>query len=227
MPDELDTLMDEVKRLRESFENNASYTTEEPQIQIPEKKWYHIADAISRNDELLEAILKAIQALKFPEVPAPPAPPPPPAIPPPEIPPDLLGKMDTLINLTNNMYNTLKEIKDLQEKTLGELEGLYFVNGVKTISKSNTSENLAHKMRTKSILIVADKNNSGILYIGGEDVGPETSTKLNPGESIQLDCDLYKKELYIYGTSGDSVTWVAMSYKTETVLPSLMSGEDR
>lgn len=48
-------------------------------IRVPAKKWYHIADALTRQDELMGAILKVLGAInqKMVEVPtAPPAPPP-------------------------------------------------------------------------------------------------------------------------------------------------------
>lgn len=125
-------------------------------------------------------------------------------IPPPlEIPKEMLNKMDRMI--------------ELLEKTHGELEGLDFRTGQKTISKSNTPERMAHKFRSKSMLVVAEKTNSDIIYLGSEGVGPKTGTKLNAGESIQLDSNQATREIWIYGTKGDGVNFVALSYKPETI----------
>lgn len=133
------------------------------------------------------------------------------------------------MEVPKEMLTTLKELKDLQEKTLGELEGLYAYYGQKKVNNAGTPERMAHKKRTKSIVIIAESTNSGTIYVGDEGVGMDTAgAKLRAGESVTMDIDLMKKEIWIDATSdGDGVTFVAMAYKQETTLPSLMQGDDR
>ena len=58
-------------------------------IKVPAKKWYHIADALTRRDELMGAILKVLGAINEKLVAVPPAPPVVPPVPPvvPPVPP--------------------------------------------------------------------------------------------------------------------------------------------
>lgn len=126
------------------------------------------------------------------------------------------------IELPKIMFEKLDRIAELLEKTHQELEGLDFRTGVKVLSKSNVAERLAHKFKSKSMLVIAEKTNSNILYLGSEGVGPHTGTKLNPGESIQLDSSQDTREIWLYGTKGDSVNFVALCYK-----PKMMTGGSR
>ena len=121
MSDTIDSLINEVKNLGNSIKNNPKSDKTSPEVEedikIPEKKFWHISDWATRQDELQEAILKAIQALKLPEVPiSPPTVPTPPPIfptPPPVIPPGIEPKLDTLIGATRDTNDMLKRVKDL------------------------------------------------------------------------------------------------------------------
>lgn len=91
----IDELLEEVKKINSQAKTEV--VLEEPVI--PEKHAWQFMDAFTRQDELLEAILKAI----YETAPEPPIPPPPPPEPEPVepviIPPGIEPKMNEIINI--------------------------------------------------------------------------------------------------------------------------------
>ena len=97
----IDELLEEVKKINSGITpDNVTPDVKLGEPDIPEKKWYQFMDALSRNDELLESILKAI----YETAPEPPIPPPTPPEPEPVIiPPGIEPKMDEIINILRTM----------------------------------------------------------------------------------------------------------------------------
>ena len=127
-------------------------------------------------------------------------------IPPPlEIPNEMLKKMDKMI--------------ELLEKTHSELEGLYFYTIYTKVNIAGKPVRVADKRKTKSIVIIAETGNSGSIYVGDRGVSvSHAGAILRPGESIPMDVDLNKREVYINSeNNGDGVNCVIMAYRPDTM----------
>jgi len=208
MSETLDDLINEVGKLKNSIENNPTEEPTEPTeptepvVQIPEKKFWHISDALSRNDELLEAILKALHALKAPIAPsipeAPGSTPSPPIVPSPApmFPTEVPEKLNSLIQ------------EQAETKTL--LEGFPFKTNQDIIVTTGVAQQCIHQFKTYFIIVRADTGNTTDIGIGPKGVTTNTSYNLSPGESVGLTVDVLKNGLYIVGASGDSVSWIAL-----------------
>lgn len=128
-------------------------------------------------------------------------------IPPPmEIPKEMLKKLDKMI--------------ELQEMTHGELEGLYFYTIQKKVNTAGKPVRVADKRKTKSIVIIADATNTGNIYIGDRGVSASNAGAiLRPGESIPMDVDFNKREVYLdSANNGDGVNCVIMAYREKTMM---------
>lgn len=93
-------------------------------IKVPAKRWYHIADALTRQDELMGATLKVLGAInkKLVEVPtAPPAVPAPPVAPP--APPEWAPLTDRLDIITSDFRDYLSRIRGLPIARVGRYTG--------------------------------------------------------------------------------------------------------
>ncbi len=89
-------------------------------IKVPAKRWYHIADALTRQDELMEAVLKVLGAIneKLPTIVAPP----PPLVvrpPPPPAPPEWTPLTDRFDIITNHFRDYLSRIRALPVTRVG------------------------------------------------------------------------------------------------------------
>jgi len=63
---------------------------------------------------------------------------------------------------------------------------------------------------TTSIIISADKDNSGTLYVGKSDVtslGANAITFLEPGESVEMDYDDTSNAIYVVGSEASQNYW--------------------
>lgn len=94
-------------------------------IKVPAKKWYHIADALTRRDELMEAVLKILGAIneKLPVIAAPP----PPLVvrpPPPPAPLEWTPLTDRLDIITDHFRDYLSRIRALPVARVGRHAGV-------------------------------------------------------------------------------------------------------
>lgn len=83
-------------------------------IQVPKRRWYQIADVLTRQDELMEAILKVLGAINE-KLPAIVAPPPPLVVPPPlpPAPPEWTPLTDRFDIITDHFRDYLSRIRAL------------------------------------------------------------------------------------------------------------------
>ncbi|MBA7593129.1 hypothetical protein ES703_00046 [subsurface metagenome] len=83
-------------------------------IKVPAKRWYHIADVLTRRDELMDALVKVLGALNE-KLAAAEAPPPAPALPPlpPLAPPEWTPLTDRLDIISSNYKIYLSRIKGM------------------------------------------------------------------------------------------------------------------
>ena len=60
------------------------------------------------------------------------------------------------------------------------------VSGTMKVTSSGTRVQAAHKGNVKTVVFKARSDNTGDVYIGGDDVSSADGMTLTPGESIQL-----------------------------------------
>ncbi len=195
--EKMSDVLNEVRKLKENTAEGNPNPPEETQIEetttIPQKAWWQLADHLSRQDELLEAILKQLQRMG--EV----VPAPPPPIPPeyPVIPPGMLGKLDVIA------------IEQTLTKQL--LEGYNFLTGQSTVATPGTSVEVVSTVKTYLVVIRADITNVGSIYVGTKGVSATTGYILDAGEALAIPIDNLKKTIWIdAATANDSVSWISL-----------------
>lgn len=94
-------------------------------IKVPAKKWYHIADALTRRDELLEAVLKVLGAINEKLAAAPLAAPPPVVVPapPPPAPLEWAPVTDRLDLVSSSWKDYLSRIRGMPVARVGRYTG--------------------------------------------------------------------------------------------------------
>jgi len=196
MPD-WKAVLDEIKGLKKAQEapTPKEEEPEEPQVTVPEKHWWHLADALSRNDELLQAILEQLRAME--QVTPPTVPAPPPDYEGPVIPPGI----EPAVQLT----------AEEQVRTRKLLEGFNFLHGQATIQTAGTAIEVVSTVKTYLVVIRADANNAGSIYVGSRGVSATNGFVLDPGESLAVPIDNIKKTVWVdAANSGDSCSWIAL-----------------
>jgi len=84
--------------------------------------------------------------------------------------------------------------------------------GAVTLPAANQpTEAVPSTTETTSVLIRADINNSGAIYIGYDDqVTTANGLILDSGESVSLNLDISSQDIYFVGANaGDQVRWLA------------------
>jgi hypothetical protein len=166
--------------------------------ELPEEtqpKWWQVTDALTRQDELLEAILLQLQMMAV----QPPEPMPPPSEPPepPVIPPGIEPKLDV--------------IAEEQTRTKQLLEGFNFITGQATVQMAGTSVEVVSTVKTYLVVIRADINNAGSIYVGTKGVSATTGYILDAGEALAIPIDNLKKAIWVdAANSGDGCSWIAL-----------------
>ncbi len=192
-----DNILNEIKKLKTSnpVESNPN-PPEEPkplQTEVTEREWWHLSDALSRQDELLEAILLQLKAMA--EV-VPPSPPPPEPEEP-VFPPGIEPKLDIIAR------------EQILTKEL--LEGFNFVTNQSVVPTPGTPTEVISTVRTYLILIRAHTTNATDVYVGGQGVTAGTGFILGPGEATVVPIDAQKKRVFVdAATAGDGVSWMAL-----------------
>lgn len=150
---------------------------------IPETKAHQILDRFASTDEILREILKVLKkTIRTPEEPTIPGMRPFPAPTPP---------FPTAITAI--------------------LEGYPFNTNQTNITTAGNPLSLVGKVRTRAILIKANLDNIGNIYIGDKGVSSTKSYILEPGGVVGGNIDASKTEVYIDGaTAGDGVSFMVL-----------------
>lgn len=192
-------ILNEVKKIKSSNPEPVEIVTEPVEESAPtaipdtEKKWWQVMDVLSRNDELLQAILQQLQAMGA--VPA--ATPSVEALPEMPLPAGLAPKLDVL---------TREQIRTKQL-----LEGFNFTTNQSTVPTPGTPTEVISTVRTYLIIIRAHITNVGDIYIGGQGVTAGTGFIVGAGESVAVQIDAQKKRVFVdAATAGDGVSWMAL-----------------
>ena len=196
MPD-WKAVLDEIKGMKKAQEapTPKEEEPEEPQVTVPEKHWWHLADALSRNDELLQAILEQLQTME--QVTPPTVPAPPPDYEGPVIPPGI----ESAVQLT----------AEEQVRTRKLLEGFNFITGQSTVQTAGTAVEVVSTVRTYYLIVRSHANNSGEVYVGGRGVSATSGYVIGAGEAIAISIDNLKKSVWVdAATAGDGVSWIAL-----------------
>jgi len=157
-----------------------------------ERKWWQVGDAITRQDEILEAILLQLQSMATLQAG-------------PVFPPTTEEVIPTEVMSVLNI--TARE----QLRTKQLLEGFNFITGQGTIQTAGTSVELISTIKTYYVIIRADINNTGTVYLGSRGVSTTTGYAINAGEAIALSIDNTKKQVWMNGTAAnDVVSWIAL-----------------
>ncbi|MHA1852586.1 MAG: hypothetical protein ACTSUF_03655 [Candidatus Heimdallarchaeaceae archaeon] len=189
-------ILNEIKKIKnsnpepETNPEKKELNQEEPTI--PEKHWWQISDWFTRRDELLEAILKQLQAMGQIQL-APAAPTPPPPV----MPPGIEPKLDV--------------IATEQTRTKELLEGFNFITNQSTVPTPGTPTEVISTVKTYLVIIRAHTTNTGNIYVGGQGVTPATGFILGAGESLAIPIDNLKKRIWIDAdVAGEGVSWIAL-----------------
>ena len=88
------------------------------------------------------------------------------------------------------------------------------VSSAKTVSAAGTAEALStSSQRVKCVSIIAKRNNTGNVYVGGSDVASTTNGGLAPGDSLEVVSQswLDLKDIFIdVDTNGEGVDFYAI-----------------
>ena len=157
-----------------------------------ERRWWHLADTLTRQDELLEAILLQLQSMAALQAG-------------PIVPPTTEEVIPTEVMSVLNI--TARE----QQRTKQLLEGFNFITGQSTMQTAGTPVEVISTIKTYYIIIRADINNTGTIYLGSRGVSVTTGYAINAGEAIALSIDNTKKQVWMNGTAAnDVVSWMAL-----------------
>jgi len=158
-----------------------------------EKKWWQIADILSRNDELLQAILEQLQSMSglLSQPSTPPEYPELPSI------PGIEAKLDSI---------ALEQIRTRQL-----LEGFSFTTGQANVQTPGTPIEVISTVKTYLIVIRANIANTGSIYIGGRGVSANNGFVLDAGEALSIQIDNLKKTVWVDSqVANEGVSWMAL-----------------
>jgi len=186
---------DEIKKISASNQNTREEAESGEEAgaapEIPAKQWYQILDTLSRNDELLEAILRQLKKMET-LIPSPATPPEYPVIP-----PGIEPKLDVIA------------VQSIRTKEL--LEGFSFLNGQSVVAAPGTRMEVISTVKTYLIIVRAHLTNVGDVYVGGSGVTAGTGFILNPGAAVVLQTDCLKKSIWMdAANANDGVSWIAL-----------------
>ena len=192
-------LLEEVRGLKpeNAPKGNPNATEEEKPLEttVPERHWWQIADILSRNDELLQAILEQLQTMGAVTAPTIPAPPPDYDVP--VIPPGLEPAM--------------KVTAEEQVRTRQLLEGFKFITNQSVVSTPGTPTEVVSTVKTYLLVIRSHTTNTGNVYIGGTGVTTATGYIMGAGEALVMQIDNLKKSVWVDAdVAGEGVSWMAL-----------------
>lgn len=209
----IDDVISDLKKINQYYENSGNAETsvepseavvESPhgnqevvvqEVVIPEKHWYQFSDWFSRQDELLEAILRTLQAYLQAKERIDTTPPVVPEYP--EIPAGIEPKLDT-IALEASLARTL-------------LEGFNFIAGQTIVNTAGTEVEIIPYQKTYLLIIRANLTNAGDVYLGTIGVSNIGGYVLDPGAAVAIQVDVSKKKMYVDAdNNGDGISWMAL-----------------
>jgi len=197
-----ESILNGIKEIKEEYPNNLAIVENQknPDKSInpdavaldTERRWWHFADVLTRQDELLEAILLQLQSMASLQAG-------------PVVPPTTEEVIPTEVMSVLNI--TARE----QQRTKQLLEGFNFITGQSTMQTAGTPVEVISTIKTYYIIIRADINNTGTIYLGSRGVSVTTGYAINAGEAIALSIDNTKKQVWMNGTAAnDVVSWMAL-----------------
>ena len=189
-------ILNEIKKLKTDSSSSITNPQEDKpttqQLEVPKKHWWQLSDILSRQDELLEAILLQLQSMAtLTPTPTPPTP----EVP--VIPPGMTAKLDVIAG------------EQIRTKEL--LEGFNFITGQATVPTPGTPMEVISTVKTYLIILRAHVTNTGNIYVGGKGVNTTNGFILGAGEALSIQIDNTKKTIWINAdVTGEGVSWIAL-----------------
>lgn len=98
---------------------------------------------------------------------------------------------------------------------INELQRATDMEGKGQVAVGTTAVELTFTGTPESIIIQADEDNSGYIYVGKSDVASDGSNaiiKLNGGSSITMDYDDTTNAVYVVGSAASQNVWAGALY---------------